>query len=148
MAVEHRPQRVGSAEPGRAHRIGVLRSVHLPSLKQELECSKTDNKTAHRTTLDQIANWSRESSLGPMTFGLACCAIEMMHLSAPRYDQDRPGTFFPSLAAPVRRPDRCGHGDQQDGARAAADLRPDARAALGHQHGQLRQRRRVLSLQL
>lgn len=29
-----------------------------------------------------------------MTFGLACCAIEMMHLSAPRYDQDRLGTFF------------------------------------------------------
>ncbi|OAA72403.1 [NiFe]-hydrogenase-3-type complex, small subunit/NADH:quinone oxidoreductase, subunit NuoB [Cordyceps fumosorosea ARSEF 2679] len=29
-----------------------------------------------------------------MTFGLACCAVEMMHLSAPRYDQDRLGTFF------------------------------------------------------
>lgn len=48
----------------------------------------------HRTTLDQVANWSRASSLWPMTFGLACCAIEMMHLSAPRYDQDRLGTFF------------------------------------------------------
>ncbi|CAG9990081.1 unnamed protein product [Clonostachys byssicola] len=46
------------------------------------------------TTLDTIANWARESSLWPMTFGLACCAIEMMHLSAPRYDQDRLGTFF------------------------------------------------------
>ncbi len=29
-----------------------------------------------------------------MTFGLACCAIEMMHLSAPRYDQDRLGIIF------------------------------------------------------
>ncbi|KAH8162144.1 hypothetical protein CIB48_g6101 [Xylaria polymorpha] len=30
----------------------------------------------------------------PMTFGLACCAVEMMHLSAPRYDQDRLGVIF------------------------------------------------------
>jgi NADH-quinone oxidoreductase B subunit len=47
-----------------------------------------------RTTLDQVANWARQSSLWPMTFGLACCAIEMMHLSTPRYDQDRLGIIF------------------------------------------------------
>ncbi|KAL9014879.1 MAG: hypothetical protein Q9173_000480, partial [Seirophora scorigena] len=47
-----------------------------------------------RTTVDQIANWARQGSLWPMTFGLACCAIEMMHLSAPRYDQDRLGIIF------------------------------------------------------
>ncbi|KND89062.1 NADH-ubiquinone oxidoreductase 19.3 kDa subunit, mitochondrial [Tolypocladium ophioglossoides CBS 100239] len=46
------------------------------------------------TTLDALVNWSREGSLWPLTFGLACCGIEMMHASMPRYDQDRLGTFF------------------------------------------------------
>lgn len=47
-----------------------------------------------RTTMDQVANWARQGSLWPMTFGLACCAVEMMHLSTPRYDQDRLGIIF------------------------------------------------------
>ncbi|KAJ9156588.1 hypothetical protein NKR23_g1055 [Pleurostoma richardsiae] len=46
------------------------------------------------TTLDIITNWARQSSFWPMTFGLACCAVEMMHLSTPRYDQDRLGIIF------------------------------------------------------
>ncbi|SPJ90942.1 uncharacterized protein FTOL_13344 [Fusarium torulosum] len=46
------------------------------------------------TTVDRVANWIRVGSLWPMTFGLACCAIEMMHLSTPRYDQDRFGIIF------------------------------------------------------
>ena len=43
------------------------------------------------TTLEQLINWSRQSSLWPMTFGLACCAIEMMAAGAGRFDLDRFG---------------------------------------------------------
>ncbi len=43
------------------------------------------------TTLEQAINWARQSSIWPMTFGLACCAIEMMAAGASRYDLDRFG---------------------------------------------------------
>ena len=43
------------------------------------------------TSVDYIFNWARKSALWPMTFGLACCAIEMMATGAPRYDISRFG---------------------------------------------------------
>ncbi|HMC82268.1 MAG TPA: NADH-quinone oxidoreductase subunit B family protein [Candidatus Polarisedimenticolia bacterium] len=43
------------------------------------------------TSLEQAINWARESSMWPMTFGLACCAIEMMATVASRFDIDRFG---------------------------------------------------------
>jgi hypothetical protein len=43
------------------------------------------------TTIDRVLNWARESSIWPMGFGLACCAIEMMAASASRYDIARFG---------------------------------------------------------
>ncbi|GAB6931835.1 NuoB/complex I 20 kDa subunit family protein [Calditerricola satsumensis] len=46
------------------------------------------------TTLEQIKAWARSNSLWPLTFGLACCAIEMMAAGAPRYDLDRFGVIF------------------------------------------------------
>ena len=43
------------------------------------------------TSLEQAINWLRQASLWPMTFGIACCAIEMMCTGAGRYDLDRFG---------------------------------------------------------
>jgi NADH-quinone oxidoreductase subunit B len=43
------------------------------------------------TNLDALVNWSRKSALFPMTFGLACCAIEMIATVSSRYDMDRFG---------------------------------------------------------
>ena len=46
------------------------------------------------TKLDKIINWARKSSLWPVTFGLACCAIEMMTTGSSHYDLDRLGIIF------------------------------------------------------
>jgi NADH-quinone oxidoreductase subunit B len=46
------------------------------------------------TTLDNVINWGRRSSMWPVTFGLACCAIEMMACGAAKYDLDRFGIIF------------------------------------------------------
>jgi len=46
------------------------------------------------TSMDVLWNWARTGSMWPMTFGLACCAVEMMHAGAARLDLDRYGVVF------------------------------------------------------
>ena len=63
------------------------------------------------TSIDVLQNWARTGSMWPMTFGLACCAVEMMHAGASRLDLDRFGVVFrpsprqsgPVYALPARR---------------------------------------------
>lgn len=58
-------------------------------IDQEYGSSLDD--TVFTTTLDKALNWARKNSLWPMSFGLACCAIEMMSMMASRYDISRFG---------------------------------------------------------
>jgi NADH-quinone oxidoreductase subunit B len=46
------------------------------------------------TKVDYVLNWGRASSIWPLTYGLACCAIEMMATAASRWDLDRFGVMY------------------------------------------------------
>ena len=98
------------------------------------------------TTTDDLIQWARTGSLMWMTFGLACCAVEMMQLSMPRYDVERFG--FAPRASP-RQSDVmivAGTLTNKMAPALAQGLRPDAGAALRHFDGFLRQWRRLLPL--
>ena len=126
-----------------ANVAGADREVATQDLNRELQ-----DKGFLLTSTEDIINWARTGSLHWMTFGLACCAVEMMHTSMPRYDLERFGT---APRASPRQSDLmivAGTLDQQDGAGAAQGLRPDARTALRDFDGLLRQWRGVLSLLL
>jgi NADH-quinone oxidoreductase subunit B len=59
-----------------------------PEQRQEL------SRNVFFGTLEQLKAWARSNSLWPLTFGLACCAIEMMGTGASHYDLDRFGVIF------------------------------------------------------
>ena len=69
-----------------ANTAGADKDVATQTLNAELQ-----DKGFLLTTADDLINWARTGSLHWMTFGLACCAVEMMHTSMPRYDGERFG---------------------------------------------------------
>ena len=97
------------------------------------------------TTLDAVVKWGRKSSIWPMPFGTACCAIEFMALTASHYDLARFGAEV--LRFSPRQADLmfvAGTIVDKQGAGPQDHLRPDARAEVGHLDGRLRQLRRLL----
>jgi NADH-quinone oxidoreductase subunit B len=71
---------------------GVKMDLKLDNISPgELEELK---RSVFMTTLEQVKAWARSNSIWPMTFGLACCAIEMMGTGGAHYDLDRFGTIF------------------------------------------------------
>lgn len=75
--------------------VDQVRQTHLPAPNPQERrpyspFQDTTNAAEYAVArLDDLLNWGRKGSLWPMTFGLACCAVEMMHIAAPRYDMDR-----------------------------------------------------------
>ena len=55
---------------------------------------QVNNRGYLLTKVDDVVAWAQSGSLWPMTFGLACCAVEMMQTAASRYDLDRFGVVF------------------------------------------------------
>ncbi len=77
------------AQPGLPLPPGPEQDRILQAVTDEL-----NNKGFVLASLDKVVNWARTGSMWPMTFGLACCAVEMMHAGMSRYDLDRFGIIF------------------------------------------------------
>jgi NADH-quinone oxidoreductase subunit B len=70
-------------------KMGVKDQNPLDNIQEEL-----NTNGFLLTSVEDVVNWARAGSMWPMTFGLACCAVEMMHSAASRYDLDRFGVVF------------------------------------------------------
>ena len=94
----------GTASNPEQFRINQLRARDM--LRGELEGEELDKhveESVLTTTMERAANWARGNAFMPATFGLACCAIEMMAMVSPRYDVARFG--FEAFRASPRQAD-------------------------------------------
>ncbi|MDO8283084.1 MAG: NADH-quinone oxidoreductase subunit B family protein [Thermodesulfovibrionia bacterium] len=85
--MEERGAQLGIIEPE-----DVSDKPHLIEVEEGIKLIPGSN--VFILTLDKVVNWGRKSSIWPMTFGLACCGIEMMSAGSSHYDLDRFGIIF------------------------------------------------------
>ena len=77
---------------------GTSRGPLPPGPEQDQVLSQVTSELSDKgfviAQMDKLAAWAQSGSLWPMSFGLACCAVEMMHTACSRYDLDRFGMVF------------------------------------------------------
>ena len=75
-----------------------MEAVKIDAHKPDTLLNSLDDNIKKRgflvTQVDKVVAWAQTGSLWPVSFGLACCAVEMMHTAGSRYDLDRFGIFF------------------------------------------------------
>ena len=76
--------------------MGLTNSYKFTGIDKDLATRELSDDIANKgfiqTSAQDVINWARTGSLHWMTFGLACCAIEMFQANGPRYDLERFGT--------------------------------------------------------
>ena len=75
----------------RSFRLGIKENFYNENI---FNADKANNKGYVLAKFSDLLSWARAGSLWPMSFGLACCAVEMMQTGASRYDLDRFGVVF------------------------------------------------------
>ncbi|WP_241233511.1 NuoB/complex I 20 kDa subunit family protein [Altericroceibacterium xinjiangense] len=96
MGVDQQNHRTGrppaTTVPGAAHNQILHPEIRQPDgVFYESLTNEVSDKGYLVTSAEELFQWARTGSLWWMTFGLACCAVEMIHVSMPRYDMERFG---------------------------------------------------------
>ena len=98
MTTEYRPPHFDNPEPGKERFDNLVGSEQSRGQILRATFGEQQHEGVLMASMDAVVNWVRRNSIWPMTFGLACCAIEMMSMGASRFDIARFGAevFRPS----------------------------------------------------
>src|ERR1019366_7859731 len=86
MTTEYRPQHFDNPEPGKARFDNLVGSDQSRGQILRATFGEQQHEGVLMASMDAVVNWVRKNSIWPVTFGLACFAIEMMSMGASRFD--------------------------------------------------------------